>query len=99
MHDAGVNTPEAALVAAATAGLDSDLHIPNVRMFVSGTKSLITAKRTADTGRRGDVRRPGEHVKQRWRGVHVAQYLSTIGHQDRHKATVADRSAGFNGWP
>ncbi len=46
MH--GAVTPEA--VAATTAGLDGDLHSPNVRMFVSGTKSLIVAKSTAGAG-------------------------------------------------
>jgi hypothetical protein len=42
-HGAGVNTPNAAVVAACTAGFASDLHIPNDLMFVSGTKSLIVA--------------------------------------------------------
>lgn len=49
-HGAGVNTPEAALVAVITAGLDGELHIPNDLMFTSGTKSLIAAKSTPGTG-------------------------------------------------
>ena len=40
-----MNTP-AALVAAITAGLAGELHIPNVGMFVNGTKSVIAAKGT-----------------------------------------------------
>src|SRR5947209_3101617 len=43
-HGAGVNTPSAAVVAACTAGLTGELHIPNVMMFVSGTKSVTTAR-------------------------------------------------------
>ena len=49
-HGAGVNTPEAALVAVCTAGLDGDLHIPNDLMFVPGMKSLTVARSTAGTG-------------------------------------------------
>lgn len=40
---AGVNTPNAALVAAITAGLAGEEHIPNVGMFVNGTKSVTAA--------------------------------------------------------
>jgi len=36
-HGAWVNTPLAAAVAAMTAGLFGDLHIPNVGMFTTGT--------------------------------------------------------------
>jgi hypothetical protein len=43
-HGAGVNTPEAAAVAACTAGLAGELHIPNDLMFVIGTKSVIVAR-------------------------------------------------------
>jgi hypothetical protein len=39
MHGAGVSTPMAADVAAATAGLDGVVHIPNGGMFVIGTMS------------------------------------------------------------
>lgn len=39
----GVNTPKAADVAAATAGLAKDLHIPNGRIFINGLKSIILA--------------------------------------------------------
>src|SRR5579859_4913985 len=49
-HGAGVNTPDAAEVAAMTAGFEGELHIPNDAMFVSGTKSLIVARRTAGAG-------------------------------------------------
>ena len=49
-HGAGVNTPEAALVAAITAGLDGELHMPNDLMFVIGTKSVTVAKSTAGAG-------------------------------------------------
>ena len=37
VHGAGVNAPDLAAVAAATAGLAIALHIPNDGMFVSGT--------------------------------------------------------------
>ena len=42
-HGAGVNTPDAAVVAACTAGFAGDMHIPNDAMFVSGTKSVTVA--------------------------------------------------------
>ena len=45
-HGAGVNTPDAALVAAITAGLAGEKHIPNVGMFVNGTKSVTAARGT-----------------------------------------------------
>ena len=43
MHGWGVSTPRAADVAAATCGLASDVHIPNVAMFVIGTMSWMVA--------------------------------------------------------
>ncbi|HEY9649506.1 MAG TPA: hypothetical protein V6C95_02505 [Coleofasciculaceae cyanobacterium] len=48
----GVRTPKAAVVAAATAGLAMELHIPNGGIFVMGTKSIIVAASTppTDTG-------------------------------------------------
>ena len=49
-HGAGVNTPSLAAVAAATAGLAGELHIPNVLIFVIGTKSLTVARSTAGAG-------------------------------------------------
>jgi hypothetical protein len=42
-HGAGVSTPIAALVAAATAGLAIERHIPKGPMFVIGTKSITVA--------------------------------------------------------
>jgi hypothetical protein len=36
MQGIGVSTPNAAAVAAATAGLAGDIHIPNGMMFVMG---------------------------------------------------------------
>ena len=43
MQGIGVKTPRAAAVAAATAGLAIDMHIPKVGMFVMGTKSMMFA--------------------------------------------------------
>ncbi len=43
MQGMGVKTPEAAAVAPATAGLDSDWHMPNGRMFNIGTLSNMFA--------------------------------------------------------
>lgn len=37
IHGTGVNTPNAAAVAAATIGLDTELHIPNGSIFKKGT--------------------------------------------------------------
>jgi hypothetical protein len=39
----GVSTPEAAVVAVATAGLVGVMHIPNVGIFTKGAKSMIVA--------------------------------------------------------
>ena len=39
----GVSTPKAAVVAAATAGLAGDMHIPKVGMFTIGTWSMMLA--------------------------------------------------------
>ena len=39
----GVKTPRAAAVAAATAGLASELHIPKGKMFTMGLLSMILA--------------------------------------------------------
>ena len=39
----GVNTPKAAAVAAATAGLAGDLHMPNGKIFTKGLKSMMFA--------------------------------------------------------
>ena len=39
----GVKTPRAAVVAAATVGLASELHIPNGGIFMMGTLSMIFA--------------------------------------------------------
>ncbi len=49
-HGAGVNTPSAAVVAVCTAGLSGELHIPNVLMFVPGTKSLTVARSVGGGG-------------------------------------------------
>jgi hypothetical protein len=43
MHGAGVNTPIAAAVAAITAGLFGELHIPNGGMFTTGSLSIMLA--------------------------------------------------------
>lgn len=42
-HGAGVNTPRAAAVAAATAGFVAVVHIANGGMFVIGAASMIVA--------------------------------------------------------
>jgi hypothetical protein len=42
-HGIGVNTPNAAVVAAATVGFESVEHIPNDAMLSIGTKSIIVA--------------------------------------------------------
>lgn len=42
-HGMGVNTPNAAVVAAATVGLAKDEHIPNGGTFTMGLKSIIFA--------------------------------------------------------
>lgn len=43
MHGMGVRTPNAAAVAWATSGLAGELHMPKVKIFNMGTKSIITA--------------------------------------------------------
>jgi hypothetical protein len=43
MQGIGVNTPKAAAVAAATIGLDGELHIPKGIMFTIGLLSIILA--------------------------------------------------------
>lgn len=43
MQGMGVRTPSAAEVAAATCGLDSDMHTPNGGMFIIGLLSMIVA--------------------------------------------------------
>lgn len=43
----GVRTPNAAAVAAATAGLAGQLHIPNGEMFTRGTLSFMVATGSA----------------------------------------------------
>src|SRR5579859_6574700 len=60
---AGVNTPEAAEVAAITAGLVGELHMPNVLIFVSGTKSVITASSTGGAGVAATCGGPGTTVR------------------------------------
>ncbi len=45
-HGIGVNTPIAAAVAAATAGLAIDMHIPKGGMFTNGLLSIILAAAT-----------------------------------------------------
>lgn len=42
-HGIGVSTPKAAAVAAATVGLDGELHIPNGKMFTKGLWSMMFA--------------------------------------------------------
>src|SRR5271156_1617247 len=42
-HGIGVSTPSAAAVAAATAGLASEVHMPNGGMFTIGLKSMMFA--------------------------------------------------------
>lgn len=42
-HGIGVSTPRAAAVAAATVGLEGDMHIPNGGMFAIGLKSMMFA--------------------------------------------------------
>jgi len=42
-HGIGVNAPNAAAVAAATAGLANDEHMPNGMMFTSGLLSMMFA--------------------------------------------------------
>jgi hypothetical protein len=59
---AGVNTPEAAEVAAITAGFVGELHIPNVGIFVSGTKSAIVASGTGGAGAAAACGGPGMRV-------------------------------------
>lgn len=60
MQGAGVNTPDAALVAAWTAGFKVLKQMPKVAMFVVGTKSVAVASGTP-AGRPAEVR-PGETV-------------------------------------
>jgi len=43
IHGIGVNTPKAALVAAITCGLDTELHMPNEAIFTMGIISIIFA--------------------------------------------------------
>ena len=43
MHGIGVSTPSAAAVADATVGLEGDMHIPNVPMFIIGLESMMFA--------------------------------------------------------
>lgn len=43
MHGIGVNTPRAAAVADATAGLAIDMHMPNGAMFTMGLLSMTFA--------------------------------------------------------
>lgn len=43
VHGIGVSTPSAAAVAAATAGLAGDLHIPKGKMLTNGLLSIIFA--------------------------------------------------------
>ncbi len=43
MHGMGVSTPSAAAVAAATAGLAGDMHIPKLAIFTSGWLSMMVA--------------------------------------------------------
>src|SRR6201987_1598876 len=43
MHGIGVSTPNAAAVAAATAGFAGDMHMPNGMIFTSGTWSMMFA--------------------------------------------------------
>jgi hypothetical protein len=42
-HGTGVSTPEAAVVAVATAGFVGVMHMPKVGMFTKGTMSAIVA--------------------------------------------------------
>jgi hypothetical protein len=42
-HGIGVNTPRAALVAAATVGFARELHIPKGATFIMGTWSMMVA--------------------------------------------------------
>jgi predicted DNA repair protein MutK len=43
MHGCGVNTPNAAAVAAATCGFAGLMHMPNEAMFAIGAKSMMFA--------------------------------------------------------
>jgi hypothetical protein len=43
MHGMGVSTPSAAAVAAATAGLAGQVHMPKDMMFTMGTWSMMFA--------------------------------------------------------
>jgi hypothetical protein len=43
MHGIGVRTPRAALVAAATLGFESEVHMPNGGMFTLGAVEVTTA--------------------------------------------------------
>ena len=58
-HGIGVKAPSAAAVAAATTGLDIELHVPNGGTFTMGTLSMIVAAgvpvSTALTGRTASV--------------------------------------------
>ena len=49
----GVRTPSAAAVAAATVGLDNDMHMPNGAMFTMGAMSMIVATGRPSTRARG----------------------------------------------
>jgi hypothetical protein len=42
-HATGVGTPSAAAVADINSGFSGDMHSPNVKMFSSGTQSIIVA--------------------------------------------------------
>src|SRR5690349_10939333 len=51
MQGAGVSTPSAAAVSAATMGLAGSLHIPNGKMFTSGLLSMMLAAGVGHIGR------------------------------------------------
>jgi hypothetical protein len=50
-HGAGVKTPRAAAVAAATAGFDGNLHNPNGKIFAMGLLSMMLAAGIGHSGR------------------------------------------------
>jgi hypothetical protein len=62
MHGIGVNTPEAAIVAAITAGFEGEEHIPNGKMLTIGMKSIMFAAGMKFT----NTRLAGRTIRDDW---------------------------------
>jgi hypothetical protein len=82
MQGIGVKTPRAAAVAAATCGLDGQLHIPKTGMFTNGLLSMIVARGvlliTLFAG--STIKVPGaapkEHCKTEFPQIHIPIHSS-----------------------